>query len=240
VPLDLPLLLAGGGSRSTASDDRAGPGGPARGADPYPPVAVLTMELQRGVMGDLATFPELARACREVGVVEATARLLAAARTRNLPVVHCTAGFRADRAGTVINTPLHTATLRSPDHLLEGSAAVEVVPELFDAASDVVCSRRHGVSPFTGTSLDTLLRNLGVRVVVATGVSVNVAITGLCIEAVNLGYSVVVPRDAVAGVPAAYAASVIDNTLALVAAITTTDKLIAALPPQVERSASTT
>ena len=37
--------------------------------------------------------------------------------------------------------------------------------------------------------------------VVATGVSVNLGVLGLAIEACNLGYQVVVPRDAVAGHP---------------------------------------
>jgi len=44
--------------------------------------------------------------------------------------------------------------------------------------------------------------------------------------AVNLAYRVVVPRDAVAGIPADYATSIIDNTLSLLATVTTTDDLI--------------
>jgi nicotinamidase-related amidase len=55
---------------------------------------------------------------------------------------------------------------------------------------------------------------------------VNLAITNLCMDAVNKAYRVVVPRDAVAGIPADYATTVIDNMLSLLATITTTDKLI--------------
>ena len=51
----------------------------------------------------------------------------------------------------------------------------------------------------TSTSLDPVLRNLGVTTIVAAGVSVNVAIMGFMFEAVNLGYQFVLPRDAVAG-----------------------------------------
>ena len=78
-----------------------------------------------------------------------------------------------------------------------------------------------------GTDLDAVLRNLGVTTIVAVGVSVNVAITNLVMDAVNAAYQVVVPRDAVAGIPADYATSVIDNTLSLLATITSTDALIA-------------
>ncbi|MGH2727273.1 MAG: isochorismatase family protein, partial [Actinomycetota bacterium] len=59
-----------------------------------------------------------------------------------------------------------------------------------------------------------------------TGVSVNVAIQALAFEGVNLGYRVTIPRDAVAGVPPSYAEAVLENTLSLVATLTTTDELI--------------
>ena len=93
---------------------------------------------------------------------------------------------------------------------------------------DLVSTRLHGVSPFTGTSLDTWLRNLGVTTVVATGVSVNLGVLGLAIEAVNLGYQVVVVRDAVAGIPAAYADAVLENTFPLISTLATVDQLVTA------------
>jgi len=46
-------------------------------------------------------------------------------------------------------------------------------------------------------------------------------------DAVNLGYRVVLPRDAVVGVPVSYGEQVLDNTLALLAEIVTTDDVIA-------------
>jgi nicotinamidase-related amidase len=188
--------------------------------------AVLTMEIQRGVVGDLSSFPQLAEAAERAGVVPNTARVLAAARRLGIPVVHCTAEFRADRSGTTINCQLVAAALRNPDHLLEGTAATELMPGLGPEPGDLVSARLHGVSPFTGTSLDTWLRNLGVRTVVATGVSVNLGILGLAIEAVNLGYTVVIPRDTVAGLPLDYAEAILATTLPLISTLTTADELI--------------
>jgi nicotinamidase-related amidase len=190
--------------------------------------AVLTMEIQRGVVGDLSAFPQLAEAARDVGVVPNTARLLAASRSRGVPVVHCTAEFRADRAGSTVNCQLIAAMVRNPNHLLVGTPATELLHELGPEPGDLVSARLHGVSPFTGTSLDTWLRSLGVTTVVATGVSVNLGLLGLVIEAVNLGYRVVVPRDAVAGIPRDYADAVLDNTFPLVSTLTTVDDLLAA------------
>ena len=53
----------------------------------------------------------------------------------------------------------------------------------------------------------------------------NVAIPNLVMEAVNRGFDVVLPRDAVCGIPAEYADAVIDNTLSLLATITTVEEL---------------
>lgn len=220
MPLELTDLLAGRGFGGGLTSP---PSGIAL------PTAVLTMELQRGVMGDLATFPELAAAAHAGGLVAHAARLLTAFRRAGLPVLHCTAELRADRAGTVANTPLHTAVLRRPEHLLEGTAATELVPGLGAETTDYVSARRHGVAPFTGTPLHATLQGLGVRVLVVTGVSVNLGVLGLCVEAVNLGYQVVVASDAVAGVPPDYADAVLKNSISLMAAVYTVDEIVEAL-----------
>ena len=191
--------------------------------------AMLTMELQRGVVGDLTSFPELAEAVHRGDVLANAARLARAMRAAGRPVVHCTAGFRADRAGSPQNAPLIASLLRRPEHLLEGTTAVELAPGLGADPADLVSHRRHGVSPFTGTELDATLRALGTETVLATGVSLNLGIPGLVIEAVNLGYRVVVVTDAVAAVGDQYGRDVLTNTLRLVATLATTDEVITAL-----------
>ena len=68
-----------------------------------------------------------------------------------------------------------------------------------------------------------------------TGVSANVAIPNAVFDAVNRGYTVVVPADAIAGVPSDYTPAMIRNTLALVATVATTDEVLACLeaaPPR--------
>ena len=51
-------------------------------------------------------------------------------------------------------------------------------------------------------------------------------VLGLAIEAVNFGYRVVVPRDAVAGVPADYVAALLANTFPMISTLTTTDDVL--------------
>jgi nicotinamidase-related amidase len=188
--------------------------------------AVLVMEMQRGVVGDLTKFPDLVTACRSRDVVPNTAAVLEAARAAGVPVVHCTAAFRADRAGSHTgNCPFIVSLLDDPAHMLDGTPAVEVLPELRHPG-DLESRRLHGFSPFTGTSLDMTLRSLGVSSVVAVGVSLNLGIPGLALEAVNLGYRVSVVTDAVAGVPEEYARAVLRHTISLLATRTTAARLV--------------
>jgi nicotinamidase-related amidase len=77
-----------------------------------------------------------------------------------------------------------------------------------------------------GTDLDAVLRNLGITTVVGIGVSVNIGMMDFAFDAVNAGYQMVMPRDAVAGVPTEYANAVLDNTLALVATLPSTDAVL--------------
>ena len=192
-----------------------------------PHTAVLTMELQRGVVGDRATIAALAEGVESAGVVPAAARVVRAARAAGARVVHCVAEFRPDRAGSNDNAPLLRAIAKGPAHLLAGSDETELVAELGPEPSDLIAVRRHGLTPFPGTDLDQTLRNLGVRTLVAAGVSVNIGVTGLVMVAVDLGYRCVVVRDAVAGVPADYADAMLQHTLAPLATLVTSEQVAA-------------
>ena len=188
--------------------------------------ALVANECQRGVIGDRSLLPELARAAAPV--VPNVARLAAAARRAGVQVVHTTAVRRADGRGANQNARLFMATRRSPRPMLPDSPEAEIVPEIEVTAADIVLPRMHGLSPMHATELDPVLRNLGVRTIVAVGVSVNVAVQNLVFDAVNAGYQVVVPRDAVAGLPADYVAAVFEHTLGLLATLTTTADVLAA------------
>jgi nicotinamidase-related amidase len=187
---------------------------------------IVTSEVQNGVVGEHSALPALAAAAAPM--VERLGVLCRAGRAAGVRVVHATASRRADAAGSNENARLFLGVRRSPVQLLPGSPASAVVPELGPEPEDLVLNRLHGLNPMAGTDLDPILRNLGIRTVVVTGVSVNVAVTNLVMDAVNHGYQVVLPRDAVCGIPQDYADAVIDNTLALLATLTTTDELVAA------------
>jgi biuret amidohydrolase len=190
--------------------------------------ALVLQEVQNGVVGDPSVLPMLATEAAKVGVVEHCAELARAARAAGVSVVHCTAETRADGRGANRNARLFMGASKSPVALTPGSAAVQPPPEIGVDPGDLVLPRHHGLGPMTGTELDSILRNLAVTTIVGVGVSVNVGMTNFAFDAVNRGYQFVMPRDAVAGVPAEYAAAVVENTLSLVATLTTTPEIISA------------
>ncbi|MCV7346645.1 cysteine hydrolase [Mycolicibacterium rhodesiae] len=187
---------------------------------------IVTQELQGAVVGPGAGLAALAREAEREALPNIT-RLLPAARTAGATVVHCLAQRRRDGLGSNHNATLFAIGARAVD-IAPGSPGATLLPQFGPEPTDLVLSRWHGLGPMGGTDLDPILRNLGATTVVAVGVSLNVAIPNLVMDAVNAGYRVVLPRDAVAGVPTEYGTAVIENTLALLATITTTDELIAA------------
>jgi nicotinamidase-related amidase len=195
--------------------------------------AVLTMEMQEGTVGAFVVLPALSEEVARTGMLDVVRRVCAGARAAGVQVVHCTHEVRPDGAGTTLNCSIFVKSDRlrretgaAPTQI--GTPGVEVVAGLLDDR-DIVVGRLTGMTPFTSTSLDQVLRNLGIRTVVVTGASLNLGVFGTCLSALDLGYQVVLVRDAVVGVPADYAQAVIDNSLSLITTVTTADELLAVL-----------
>ena len=188
--------------------------------------AVVTQECQGAVMGPNAGLAVLASEARREALPNIV-RLLPAARAAGVRIVHCLVQRRPDGLGANRNARIFGGGRADVD-ITEGSEGAALLPELGPEPTDMVLRRWHGVGPMGGTDLDAILRNLGVSTIVAVGVSLNIAIPNLVMDAVNAAYRVVLPRDAVAGFPAGYGNAVIDNTLSLLATVTTTDDLLEA------------
>ena len=192
--------------------------------------AIVTQECQGAVIGPNAGLAVLAEEARRVALPNIV-RLLPAARAAGVRVVHCLVQRRPDGLGSNHNAKIF-AIGRGLEgggiDITPGTTGAALLPELGPEPDDLVLSRWHGVGPMGGTDLDAVLRNLGVSTIVVVGVSLNIAIPNVAMDAVNAAYHVIVPRDAVAGVPAEYGDAVIANTLSLLATITTTDELLRA------------
>ncbi|ORW01223.1 cysteine hydrolase [Mycobacterium kyorinense] len=188
--------------------------------------ALVTQECQGSVIGPQAGLPALAEEARHEAIPN-IAKLLDAARAAGVTVIHCLIQRRPDGRGSNTNARLFAAAKSFSADLSPGTAGASVLPEFGPDPRDLVLTRTHGVGPMTGTDLDPVLRNLGIKTIVGVGVSVNVAIPNFVMDAVNRSYQFVLPRDAVCGYPRQYAESVIDNTLSLLATVTTSQAVVA-------------
>jgi nicotinamidase-related amidase len=191
-------------------------------------VAFMMCEVQPGVIGEAAPWPALSEAAARVGLIPNAARIAQAARDRGAPVIHCTAEGLPGRFGANTNARLF-ANARKRGATLPVRGSDKPVPEVW-RDGDILLPRFHGTSPMTGGPLDSVLRNQGITTLVLSGVSLCFALLNTTFDAVNRSYQVIIPRDAAAGFPEAYAEQVLTNTLSMLATITTTDELLAAWP----------
>jgi len=100
-----------------------------------------------------------------------------------------------------------------------GAGHGPIVAALAPHTEDIAIVRHHGMTGFYSTPLDAYLRGLGVKTVIVTGVSANIAVNGTAIEAMNRGYRVIVPSDCVAGDPPEYVEQLLRFTLRNVALV---------------------
>lgn len=139
------------------------------------------------VVDMLNDFVTGALACdRGKAIAPATARLLDAAREAGIPVIFCNDAHlpKIDRELEVWG-----------DHAIAGTPGAQVIPELNLCDKDYVVPKRR-YSGFFQTDLDALLRELGVKTVVMTGLHAHMCVRHTSADAFQLGYNVVVAKEA--------------------------------------------
>ena len=147
-----------------------------------PGTAVLVIDMLNDFV--LEGAPLQVPGARELA--ERIAPFLEKARERGVPVIYVCDHHDPDDA----------EFKRWPKHCVKGTPGAKVVDVLapkFDRGDRCVPKKRY--SAFFGTSLDLLLRELGVRTLVLTGLLTDVCVLFTAVDAGQMGYEVVVPRD---------------------------------------------
>ena len=85
---------------------------------------------------------------------------------------------------------------------------------------------KHRYSAFSGTGLDGILREHGIRTLVVTGVATNICVDSTLRDGFNHGYYIVVPRDCVAAHDSELHEATLSNVAFLLGDVTTADELI--------------
>jgi maleamate amidohydrolase len=164
--------------------------------------ALVVVDVNRGF-----TDPASPLVCDLDGCVGAIARLLEAFRGAGLPVVFTTVCYDdfGKQAAAVFIEKVPALLVLEP-----GSEWVEIDPRIAPADGEPVLSK-HFASAFFGTTLASLLSSAGCDTVVVTGASTSGCVRATALDALQHGYRVVVPREAVGDrSPAAHAANLYD------------------------------
>jgi nicotinamidase-related amidase len=149
--------------------------------------AVLVVDFSRGF-----TDPESTMGSDLTEEVEATNRLLAAARERRIPVIFTTIGFEA-------NLKDGSLWLQKAPGLAElqvGGKWVEIDPRLERREGEVVILKK-GASAFFGTNLSSVLVFENVDTIVLCGATTSGCIRATAVDLLQYGYPTLVPRECV-------------------------------------------
>lgn len=171
---------------------------------------------------------EIAKAAAARGIVEKISRLAEACRESGVPVLIAMHTPRANFEGMAANCAL-LHNVKRDGQLYEGAPAAELNPHLRTGPNDWIFRRRQGLTDFSGSEMDQVLRNLGVQTVILTGVSTNVGVLGNVLDVVNRGWFAVVAEDCTAGTPQEHHDYMMKTTYPLISTVTSSAEIIETL-----------
>lgn len=164
--------------------------------------AAVCIDMHRGHLEDSEDCPCPVPRGREI--IEAINAFHSNCRRLKVPVIHVKTVLRASgvdegiRSAWRFTFPETVGPLRNAEaHGLAGTRWTELVTEV-DPSDHVVESKKR-LSIFYPTDLDFLLRQLGRRVLVLSGVMTDCCVLNAAFDAANRDYRVVVLRDLVRG-----------------------------------------
>jgi len=196
---------------------------------PLDRAALIISECQQGIIDPASSMlPALAAQASERGIIDQIGALAESFRRAGKLVVYCNVAHRPDGLGLLPNSLLGAAA-RKHHRMVAGSADVAVPDAIAPQPTDVVSCRSTGVTAFYGTDLDAILRLERVETLVLAGVSTDVALPGLALEAVNRGYWVVLAEDCTAGTTAENHRFMVTKLLSVLARIETSEDLVSRL-----------
>jgi nicotinamidase-related amidase len=177
--------------------------------------------------GEHTRLPALAAQVRERDVIATASRVLAAARTAGVYVVHVRLAFDPTYELRSNRTPRWDA-YPADRAMLADSPAAQIVAALAPLDTEPVVIKG-SVDPFIGTSLANMLAGNGIRSIAVCGVATNLAVESAVRHAGDSGFAVTVVEDACASFsPAAHEFST-STILPMFASVVSSDDYLASL-----------
>jgi gluconolactonase len=192
---------------------------------PASSTAVLVIDMQNDNVLPTGAFASTGAAehATSQNVVVNVRTVLDAARAAGAPVFHNTIVVYPELPVGGVNAPIFR--MLGPESLKKGSWGAEIVDGL-DVRDNEIVLERMRMSAFHGTSLDSMLRNLGVTDVIVVGVWTNMAVEHTVRTAADLGYNTTIVSDATSSINAEWHAAALGFALQNIATISTTAEVV--------------
>jgi nicotinamidase-related amidase len=145
---------------------------------------LLVMDVQQGIVDRYA----------DPAYLERVSQAAAAARMAGIRVVYVRIGFRPGHPEISPSNRTFSASAASGT-FDDGSPATQIHPAVAPLPEDLVVTKRR-VSAFTGSDLDVLLRGLGTRTLILSGIATSGVVLSTLRQAADLDYALVVLSDA--------------------------------------------
>lgn len=191
--------------------------------------ALIIQDMQNDVVMDGGAFAESGAPehARQQNVVENIRRLADACRAKGVMVIHVWFVVEPGAPGLTLNAPLFEGVVDSKA-IVRGTWGVAAVAGLEPRPGDHVVEKMR-MSAWEGSSLETVLKSDRRDIIINTGAWTNMSVEHTARTAADKGYIVVVPEDACSTMNAEWHNASINFAMQNVAAVTSTDDVIAGL-----------
>jgi len=146
--------------------------------------ALLVMDMQLGILPMLPGSEAL---------LERSAKAIAAAREKKIPVIYVVVGFRQGAPEVSMNNKSFSAG-RERFAQTDMAQFMAVHPAIAPAEGEVTVTKRR-VSSFTGSDLEVVLRSFNIQHLVLTGIATSGVVLSTIREAADKDYKLTVIED---------------------------------------------
>lgn len=191
--------------------------------------ALIIQDMQNDVVMEGGAFAESGSPlhCRQQGNIENIVRLAEICRAKGVLVIHVWFLVDEGTPGLTLNAPLFEG-LHDANAVVRGTWGGSPVSGLEPKQGDLVVEKMR-MSAWEGSNLETVLKSEGRDILINTGAWTNMSVEHTARTGADKGYVVILPEDCCSTMNADWHNASINYALQNVAAVTTTDKVIAAL-----------
>ncbi|MDR3022476.1 isochorismatase family cysteine hydrolase [Chryseobacterium sp.] len=146
--------------------------------------ALLVMDMQSSILSNLQDTEQL---------VLNVKKAIKTARTRQIPVIYVTVGFRQEMPEISAKNKIFSG-LKQHMADVDMKEWIAIHPDLIPEEQDIVITKRR-ISAFTGSDLEVVLRGMDIQDLILTGVSTSGVVLSTLREAADKDYQLTVIED---------------------------------------------